>query len=48
MFDKVIPFSDAQKIAKNHKNATFISTKGFGHGLRNETVYKHVIDFIQS
>ena len=48
VFDKVIPFSDAQKIAKNHKNATFISTKGFGHGLRNETVYKHVIDFIQS
>ncbi|APX99524.1 alpha/beta hydrolase [Lacinutrix venerupis] len=46
--DKIIPHSDAELIAKHHKNVEFISTKGYGHGLRNEVVNKHVIDFIQS
>ncbi|WP_452222849.1 alpha/beta fold hydrolase [Lacinutrix chionoecetis] len=46
--DKIIPFNDAEMIAKNHKNVEFISTKGYGHGLRNNVVNKHVIDFIQT
>lgn len=44
--DKIIPYSDAELIAKNHKNAKLIATNGFGHGLRNEAVYNHVLDFI--
>ncbi|WP_034061817.1 alpha/beta fold hydrolase [Lacinutrix jangbogonensis] len=46
--DKIIPYNDAKMIAENHKNATLISTTGYGHGLRNDVVYDHVIDFIQS
>lgn len=46
--DKIIPFSDAEQIAENHNNVDFIPTKGYGHGLRNEVVNKHVIDFIKS
>ncbi|WP_290698859.1 alpha/beta hydrolase [Lacinutrix sp.] len=46
--DKIIPYNDAEMIIKNHKNATFIPTKGYGHGLRNDTVNKHIIDFIAS
>lgn len=46
--DKIIPYSDAKKIAKNHRNVQFISTSGFGHGLRNEVVNKHIIDFLKS
>ena len=46
--DKVIPFGDAKRIVENHNNVAFISTNGFGHGLRNDVVYKHVINFIQS
>ncbi|WAC01735.1 alpha/beta hydrolase [Lacinutrix neustonica] len=46
--DKIIPYNDAEQIAKNHNNVEFITTDGFGHGLRNDTVYKHVLDFIAS
>jgi len=46
--DKIIPYGDAELIAKNHKNAKLITTSGFGHGLRNEVVYNHVLDFIKS
>lgn len=46
--DKIIPYSDAKLIDSNLKNSTLISTKGYGHGLRDTVVYKHVIDFIQS
>ena len=46
--DKIIPFNDAEMISENLINATLISTKGYGHSLRNDVVYNHVIDFIQS
>lgn len=46
--DKIIPFNDAELIVNNHKNAKLITTNGYGHGLRNATIYKHVIDFIKS
>ncbi|MEJ6791558.1 MAG: alpha/beta hydrolase [Lacinutrix sp.] len=46
--DRVIPYNDAEMIASNLKNVTFISTQGYGHSLQNKVVYNHVIDFIQS
>ncbi|WP_299889939.1 alpha/beta hydrolase [uncultured Lacinutrix sp.] len=46
--DKIIPHNDAKMIVKNHKNAQFISTTGYGHGLRNEVVNNHITDFIKS
>ncbi|WP_299254198.1 alpha/beta hydrolase [uncultured Lacinutrix sp.] len=46
--DKIIPYNDAEMIAENHKNATFITTKGYGHGLRNEIVNNHILEYIAS
>jgi len=46
--DRIIPFSDAKMIVKNHKNVNFISTKGYGHSLKNEVVNKHILKFITS
>lgn len=46
--DKIIPYNDAEMIANNHKNIEFITTNGYGHGLRNEVVNKHILDFIAS
>lgn len=46
--DKIIPYKDAKLLSENLKNGTLISTKGYGHSLRNDVVYNHVIDFIQS
>ena len=44
--DKIIPYEDAKLIAKNYKNATLISTKGSGHGLKSEAINKHITTFI--
>ena len=46
--DKIIPYNDAQMIAENHKNASFITTTGYGHGLRNEIVNNHILEYIAS
>jgi len=46
--DKIIPYNDAEMIAENHQNVEFITTKGYGHGLRHETVNQHIIDFLKS
>ena len=45
--DKIIPYSDAEDFQNFYKNAKFISTEGFGHGLRNEEVENHVVAFIE-
>lgn len=45
--DKIIPYNDAELIVANHANAEFITTTGFGHGLRKPEVYNHVLDFIK-
>jgi pimeloyl-ACP methyl ester carboxylesterase len=46
--DKIIPYKDAEMIAQNHKKATFITTKGFGHSLRNDVVNNHILEYIAS
>ena len=45
--DKIIPYNDAELIVANHNNAAFVSTSGFGHGLRKPPVYKHILDFLK-
>lgn len=46
--DKIIPYSDAKLIITHHKNAKLISTQGFGHGLKDNSVYRDIIEFIKS
>ncbi len=44
--DRIIPFNDALNIYKHYKNATLIKTKGLGHGLKSDTVYNHITNFL--
>ncbi|WP_298495385.1 alpha/beta hydrolase [uncultured Algibacter sp.] len=44
--DKIIPYNDGLKFKQNYNNATFITTKGFGHSLKSELVYQHILDFL--
>ncbi|GAA4236102.1 alpha/beta fold hydrolase [Postechiella marina] len=46
--DKIIPFQDGLDFKLNYSNATFISTKGFGHGLKSDSIYNHIIHFLKS
>ncbi|MDO5977952.1 alpha/beta hydrolase [Flavivirga spongiicola] len=46
--DRIIPYTDGLKFKKNYEKVEFIGTKGFGHGLKNETVHNHVIDFLNA
>lgn len=46
--DRIIPYTDGLKFKKNHKKIEFIGTKGFGHGLKNDTVHNHIIDFLNA
>ncbi|WP_179005367.1 alpha/beta fold hydrolase [Winogradskyella forsetii] len=44
--DKIIPYEDGQLIASRYKNSEFISTTGFGHGLKDESLTPKIIQFI--
>jgi len=44
--DRIIPYKDGLKFKQNYANAKFISTKGFGHGLKSEVIYNHILDFL--
>ena len=46
--DKVINYSEAELISANFKNSTLITTEGFGHSLRDDSVNKTIIDFINN
>ena len=46
--DRVIPYKDGLKFKQNYANSEFIATKGFGHGLKSEKVYQHIIDFLNT
>ncbi|GAA3616108.1 alpha/beta hydrolase [Flavivirga amylovorans] len=46
--DRIIPYTDGLKFKKIYEKVQFISTKGFGHGLKNETVYNHIVDFLNA
>ncbi len=46
--DRIIPYKDGLKFKQNYTNATFIATKGYGHGLKSERVYQHILDFLNN
>ena len=45
--DLIIPYEDALLLHENFNGSKLISTEGFGHGLKNEIVNNHIIDFIE-
>ncbi|WP_347753149.1 MULTISPECIES: alpha/beta fold hydrolase [unclassified Flavobacterium] len=44
--DKVVLFEEGKKIASTWKNATFIATKGLGHSMHDDALYKKVSQFL--
>ncbi len=44
--DEVVSIEEAKKIAGSWKNAVFFETKGLGHSLHDEALYKKVCDFL--
>lgn len=44
--DRIISFKDALEIVKHYKNSKLIKTIGFGHGLKSEKVYNHILEFL--
>ena len=46
--DRIISYKDAIQIAKHYKNSKLIKTIGFGHGLKSNKVYNHILEFINA
>lgn len=46
--DKIIPFQDGLDYKVSYSNSEFISTTGFGHGLKSEIIYNHIISFLDT
>ena len=46
--DDVVPFEQSEKINASWKNSELFLTENLGHSLRNEIVYKKVLDFIET
>ncbi|HEX9600880.1 MAG TPA: alpha/beta hydrolase [Mariniflexile sp.] len=46
--DRIISYKDALHISKYYKNSKLIKTAGFGHGLKNDTVYNHILEFLNT
>lgn len=46
--DRIISYRDALENKKHYKNTELIKTIGFGHGLKSDKVYQHIIDFINA
>lgn len=44
--DKIIPFQDGLDYKKCYTNSKFISTSGLGHGLKSDTLYNHILEFL--
>ena len=44
--DRIISCKDALHISKHYKNSKLIKTVGFGHGLKNDVVYNHILQFL--
>lgn len=45
-FDTEIPYSDAEDFKTFYKNSKLITTEGFGHTLKSETVDDHILAFV--
>lgn len=46
--DRIIPYEDAQLFANRFKNSELITTTGFGHSLRDESLTPKIIEYINS
>lgn len=46
--DKIIPYQDGLDFKTNYQNSEFISTKGFGHGLKSDEIYNHILEFLKT
>ena len=46
--DTIIPYNDALMIKNSFKNSKLITTHGLGHSLNDESVAKHIYDFIEN
>lgn len=46
--DRIISYRDALDISKHYKNSKLIRTMGYGHGLKNDQVYKHILEFLNT
>lgn len=44
--DRIIPYLDALDIVKHYKNSKLVKTVGFGHGMKSEKVYNHILEFL--
>ena len=44
--DRIIPYEDALLVANRYKNSELISTSGFGHSLKDESLTPRIIEFI--
>jgi predicted alpha/beta hydrolase family esterase len=44
--DTVVLFEEGKKIASTWKNAVFIETKGLGHSMHDDELYKKVVGFL--
>jgi pimeloyl-ACP methyl ester carboxylesterase len=47
-FDTIAPYSAAERIHKNWKNSTLLSTQGLGHSLHQDEVNYQIIEFLKS
>jgi pimeloyl-ACP methyl ester carboxylesterase len=46
--DSIIPYNDALDYEKHYSNAELITTEGFGHGLKSDEIYNHIIEFLNT
>ncbi|MFV9550151.1 alpha/beta hydrolase [Algibacter sp. PT7-4] len=46
--DKIIPYNDGLMFKQNYNNSSFITTNGFGHGLKSAPVYQHILNFLNA
>jgi predicted alpha/beta hydrolase family esterase len=44
--DKIVAYSEAQKVLSTWKNATLITTQGLGHSLHDDELYEQVATFL--
>lgn len=44
--DEVVSFDEARKISGSWKHATFIETKGLGHSMHDDKLYRQLCDFL--
>ena len=46
--DRIISYRDALDIKKHYENSQLIKTMGFGHGLKSDKVYNHILEFLNA